>query len=185
MSKNSRNLSDFKQNPHTLPGSYYYMPPSRVRGIQPSMEELVFNELTHIRDGISSIKVEVSALSQDVKAVASTQNRHETWLTKIDGDVTSLRGFPQKIDSVESSLRRIESDVDESIKSIEKDIEKSFKEIETRLEKQQTDISDLKTYKTTETSKNQGLMKFITVSAVLVSRGSTVLAGLFWLFTRL
>ena len=108
------------------------MPPSRVRGIQPSMEELVFNELTHIRDGISSIKVEVSALSQDVKALALTQNRHETWLTKIDGDVTSLRGFPQKIDSVESSLRRIESDVDESIKSIEKDIEKSFKEIETR-----------------------------------------------------
>jgi archaellum component FlaC len=139
--------------------------------------ELIARELSEIRKGVSGIqsdiadvRTDVSALSQDVKGLGSTQHRHETWLTKIDGDVIALRGFPQKIEAVEKAVVRLESEFD----------------------KQKNTISDLRNFQTSETAidatKKAGLSRFqafLTIVSIFISMGSTILLAIVWILSRL
>lgn len=161
--------------PRSLEGTEFMF--SKDRGEYTLPMELIARELSEIRKGVSGIqsdvadvRSDVSALAQDVKGLGSTQHRHETWLTKIDGDVIALRGFPQKIESVEKTVLRLESDV----------------------EKQKSTISELKSFQTSETAidatKKAGLSRFqafLTIASIFISMGSTVLLAIVWILSRL
>lgn len=126
-------------------------------------ESWLRDEISEIRKGVGNIRSDVSALAQDVKALGSTQHRHETWLTKIDGDVMSLRNFPQKLDTLEKNQERMKED-----------------------------ISDLKTFKisstTVQNTKREGLGKFHTflaISSIIISILTVFGTALFWIFTKI
>lgn len=132
--------------------------------------EMIARELSEIKRGVSDIqsdvadvRTDVSALSQDVKGLGSTQSRHETWLTKIDGDVIALRGFPQKIEAVERTVMKLESDV-----------------------------SSLKAFQTSETaiddSKKAGLSKtqsLLVILSIIMAFAANVIMALVWIIPKL
>ena len=132
--------------------------------------EMIARELSEIKRGVSGIqsdvadvRADVSALSQDVKGLGSTQSRHETWLTKIDGDVIALRGFPQKIEAVEKTVMKLESDV-----------------------------SALKAFQTSETaidaSKRAGLSKtqsLLVILSIVIGFVTNIFLALLWLIPKL
>lgn len=154
-----------KSYEHTSGGTYLMPTPQDQVPIN-----WLAQELAKIRDGVVGIREDVSAMSQDVKSLSSNQSRHETWLTKIDSDVTSLRGFPQKIDTVE----------------------KDVKELETSMGGLKAEIAELKAYRASsiasEATKKDGLgrtQQLITIFSILFSMGSTLLLAIMWLLSKL
>lgn len=152
--------------------------------------QVIRQGLHEIHNNVSNVRTEVSVLSQDVKNLADRSGRHETWLTKIEGDVKGLHGFPQKIMTVETDQKRLETLIErQNLKLSELENLKidapNIKRLETTIERQSSELLELKTFKTATESKNQGLLKFITTSAILVAMGSTLISGLFWFFLKI
>lgn len=148
--------------------------------------EWLAQELSQIREGVITIKTDVSTLTHDVRNLGANQGRLETWLTKVEGDVTSLRGFPQKLESVERDLKELEKDI-----SLLKPIVGKVDNVERDVKEFKDSIKELNNFKIAEmaanSTKSAGFARFsqfVAIFSTTIAILSTLILAMFWLFSK-